>query len=78
MYLLVAFLMVSVLRIEKSCQNIDSDEDHDGKCTLHAYSDDHQTAVELDYENYNPKGTKRTREVLPESSFKCYLNYGFR
>ena len=29
MYLLLAFLMVSVLRIEKSCQNIDSDEDHD-------------------------------------------------
>lgn len=74
MHLSLAFLMVFALGIENSYQNIDSDEDHEGKCTMHAYSDDYQTAVEVDYESYNPKGTNITRKLLSKSSCKCYLN----
>lgn len=69
----MAFLMVFALRIGNSCQNINSDEDHDGKYTMHV-SDVYQTAVEWDYESENPKGTKTSRKLLSKSSCKCYLN----
>ena len=73
MYLSLAFVMVFALRIENSSQNINSDEDYDGKCTTYV-SDVHQTAVEVDYESENPKGTKTSRKLLSKSSCKCYLN----
>ncbi|XP_020611543.1 uncharacterized protein LOC110050020 [Orbicella faveolata] len=65
MHLSMAFLMVFALRIGNSCQNINSDEDHDGKYTMHV-SDVYQTAVERDYESENPK--------VCGADVKCHTN----
>ena len=73
MHLPLAYLIVFALLIGNLSQNINSEEDHDGKCTKHG-SDVYQTAVEVDYESKNPKGTKILRKLFSKSSCKCYLN----
>ena len=73
MLFLLAFLLLFALRIGNCSQNINNDEDHDGKCTMYA-SDVYQRAVEVDYESEEPKGTKISQKLLSKSSGKCYLN----
>ena len=63
MHLSLAFLMAFALRIRNSSQNFNSDEDNDGKCTIHA-SDVYQTAMEVDYES---EGIKVTQKLLSKS-----------
>ncbi|KAL9968115.1 hypothetical protein ACROYT_G026447 [Oculina patagonica] len=54
MRLSLALFVAVALTIEKSSQDIYSDEDHDGKCTILA-SDDYHTTLEVNNENNNPK-----------------------
>ena len=73
MLLSLAFLLVFALTIGNSSQNVNNDEDHDSKCTMYV-SDVYQSAMEVDYESENPKGTKISQKLLSKSSVKSYFN----
>ena len=67
MRLTLTFFVVIALRTEISSQNLNSYGDHDDKCTIHA-SDDYQTTLEVDYKNYNSKGTVILGKMLSNNS----------
>ncbi len=71
MRLTLALFVVVALTIENSSQDIYSDEDHDGKCTILA-SDDYHTTLEVNNENNNPKGTDISRKLLSNGYSNCY------
>lgn len=71
MRLSLAFFVVVALTIEKSSQDIYSDENHDGKCTILA-SDDYDTTLKVNNENNNPKGTNISGKLLSNGSSDCY------
>lgn len=71
MRLSLALFVVVALTIEKSSQDIYSDEDHDGKCTILA-SEDYHTTLEVNNENNNPKGTDISRKLFPNGISVCH------
>lgn len=69
MHLSLAFLIFLALGIRNCSQKNNSEDDHDGKCTIHA-SDDYQTAIEMDYGRKNVKGTKIRTNI--EQLMQCF------
>ena len=72
MRLYLELFVVVALGIEGAYQDIFSDEDHDGKCTI-LNSGDYQATVEMNNESYKPKGTDISRKMLTNSYSDCYF-----
>jgi len=64
-HLSLAFLIFFALGVRNCSQKDNSEDDHDGKCTIHA-SDDYQTAMEVDYGRKNVEACG--------ADVKCYTN----